>query len=116
MCRFLVSSLVLAVLVLSACTAEQRRRQEETHAGARTLEATGSLLRNPTTGNALKEGLSLAQTWLYVLTGIGGLGGATVLARNHRSNKRKSGLEDRVAVLEPTLEDKVSELVKKLTG
>ena len=104
MCRFLVYSVVLVVLVLAACTEEQRRRQEETHAGARTLEATASLVRDPTVGNAIKEGLSIAQTWFYVLTGIGvtgAAGGGTALAvRNRRSNKRKAVIEDRLAEID----------------
>ena len=103
--RLPLAALLFSALVAApACTQAQKQRQAETHAGARTLEVAASLVRDPSIGNAIKEGLSIAQTWFYVLFGIGmtgAAGGGTAIAvRNRRSNKRKTVIEERINRLE----------------
>jgi len=103
--RLPLAALLFSALVAApACTQAQKQRQAETHAGARTLEVAASLVRDPSIGNAIKEGLSIAQTWFYVLFGIGmtgAAGGGTAIAvRNRRSNKRKTVIEDRLAEID----------------
>ena len=97
------SVIAVLVLVLVSC-APISERAEEVGLVGRVGEGVASVAQDPTTATMVREGIKLATTLFYVLTGLGTVGavggGGTILVRNHRSNKRKAAIEKSVSDLE----------------
>lgn len=111
----LVALALVFLMALTSC-AGAGERAREVELGRAAGDAVGAIAEDPSVTTAVTEFGSLATKLFYTLTGLGGVGTAGLLARNHLSNKRKSLTEERVTKLEANMDGLTQNVANVVTA